>query len=134
MRRAISLKTAIIAILALPILGAAHHHMPVAHVVRLSNNRFEPAEVRVAVGDTVRFVNGAGGPHNVQFMPESTTVAAREILDRAMKDRIAPLTSPMFIVSDEKYEFVVPQLPAGRYPFLCSPHWANMRGAMVVTR
>lgn len=106
---------------------------PRTHVVRLEGNRFVPADSRVAVGDTVRFVNGQGGPHNVQFMAESIPATAHGVLNEAMKSRILPLTSPMFIVPDEAYALVVPALAPGRYAFLCSPHWANMRGALIVT-
>ena len=121
------------ALLVLPLLLAARPTAaPRLHVVQLSSNRFEPALIRVAVGDTVRFVNGPGGPHNVQFLPESTTVAARELLNRAMKDRIGPLASPLFMIEGDTYEIVVPPLPLGRYPFLCNPHWANMRGALII--
>ena len=105
---------------------------PTAHVVRLESNRFVPADSRVRPGDTVRFVNGQGGPHNVQFMAESIPATAQHVLNDAMKDRILPLTSPMFIVPDEVYAIVVPKLAPGRYAFLCSPHWANMRGALTV--
>lgn len=105
---------------------------PTTHLVRLEANRFVPADVRVAVGDTVRFVNGLGGPHNVQFMAESIPATIQKVLNDAMKDRILSLTSPMLIVTDEVYTFVVPRLPPGRYAFLCSPHWANMRGALTV--
>jgi plastocyanin len=115
-------------------LSAAWRNGPVtAQEVRLSGNRFTPSEIRVVVGDTIRFINGMGGPHNIQFMAESISVAAQSVLNYAMKDRILPLTSPMFLTEGEKYELVIPELPAGRYPFLCSPHWANMRGAIVVS-
>ena len=102
------------------------------HVVQLQSNRFVPADSRVAVGDTVRFVNVQGGPHNVQFMAESIPATAHGVLNDAMRDRILPLTSPMFIVPDEVYTLVVPKLPPGRYAFLCSPHWASMRGSLTV--
>lgn len=102
------------------------------HVVTLDRNRFDPREIPARPGDTIRFVNGMGGPHNVQFMAESISVADRKRIDEAMKDRVATLTSPMFIIEGDTYVFVVPALPAGRYPFLCSPHWANMRGALVI--
>jgi plastocyanin len=105
---------------------------PASHVVRLAANRFIPAETRVAFGDTVRFVNGDGGPHNVQFMAESIPATAQSVLNDAMKNRILPLTSPMFIVPEDVYTLVVPKLAPGRYAFLCSPHWANMRGALTV--
>ena len=102
------------------------------HVVKLEASRFVPAESRVAPGDTVRFVNGQGGPHNVQFMAESIPATAQRLINDAMRDRILPLTSPMFIIPDEVYTLVVPALPPGRYAFLCSPHWANMRGSLTV--
>lgn len=106
--------------------------VPTTHVVKLEANRFVPAETRVAPGDTVRFVNGQGGPHNVQFMAESIPATAQSLLNDAMRERILPLTSPMFIVPDEVYTLVVPRLAPGRYAFLCSPHWANMRGSLTV--
>lgn len=111
---------------------SARPHAPATHVVTLDRNRFDPREIRALPGDTIRFVNGMGGPHNVQFMAESISVVDRKRIDDAMKTRIAPLTSPMFIIEGETFVLVVPELPAGRYPFLCSPHWANMRGALVV--
>jgi plastocyanin len=65
-------------------------------------------------------------------MAESIPATAQRALNDAMTARILPLTSPMFIVADEAYTIVVPQLAPGRYAFLCSPHWANMRGALTV--
>lgn len=112
--------------------SASPGRAPGIHVVQLTGNRFMPSVVKAAPGDTIRFVNGLGGPHNVQFMAESISVSARAALDDAMEDRILALTSPMFITEGESYTLVVPKLEKGRYPFLCSPHWANMRGALVV--
>ena len=113
---------------------AARSPAPATHVIRLSANRFVPAETQVAAGDTVRFVNGEGGPHNEQFRAESIPATEQQLLNDAMQDRILPLTSPMFIVPDETWGFVVPSLSPGRYAFLCSPHWATMRGAIVLRR
>lgn len=76
-----------------------------------------------------------GGPHNVEFIGDSLTSAARHLLIGAMgKDTVRALGGPWLIIADETYEFVVPSLPAGRYPWLCSPHFANMRGALIVER
>jgi len=122
-----------IALIAGATISAAHPATIRTHEVRLDANRFSPAQVIAKPGDTIRFVNGLGGPHNVQFMAESISVASRHLLNAAMHDRILPLTSPMFLTEGETYELVVPKLTAGRYPFLCSPHWASMRGALVVT-
>ena len=112
--------------------AAARQPVRTTHEVRLSGNRFTPSEIKATPGDTIRFVNGLGGPHNIQFMAESISVVARNTLNEAMPDKILPLTSPMFLTEGELYTFVVPKLAPGRYPFLCSPHWANMRGALII--
>ena len=117
------------------LLGASVTSPPAAHVIQLRSNRFMPAEVRARPGDTLRFVNGEGGPHNVEFISDSLTSAARHLLIAAMgKDTVRALGGPWLILADETYQIVVPNLPAGRYPWLCSPHFANMRGALIVER
>jgi hypothetical protein len=35
-----------------------------SRLIRMEANRFSPAEIRARAGDTLMFVNGAGGPHN----------------------------------------------------------------------
>jgi plastocyanin len=107
---------------------------PATHTVRLERNRFVPAVVTASPGDTIRFVNGEGGPHNVAFDTDSIPKDVRKVIDAAMpKPKIAEMSSGMLILQDEAYTIVVPKLGAGRYAFLCTPHWANMRGAIVVT-
>jgi plastocyanin len=107
----------------------------VTHTVQLQNNRFSPAEIRARVGDTLHFKNTPGGLHNVQFHADSIAPRARALLDSAMPGKkIAPLASPLLILEDETYTMRVPALPEGRYPLFCSPHFGNMRGALVVER
>jgi plastocyanin len=104
------------------------------HEVRLSANRFVPDETIARAGDTVRFINGGGGPHNIQFFVDSLSESARSLLERAMPgDKIGPVASPLLLDQNETYQFELPALPAGRYPYVCLPHSAsNMRGALVV--
>jgi plastocyanin len=105
------------------------------HVIRLEANRFVPRETKVGVGDTVRFVNGQGGPHNVEFIADSMPVPARAILDSAMTGlKIRTLSGPLLIFPEQEYKVVMPPIPNGRYAFLCVPHAANMQGAVVVER
>src|SRR5687768_11117277 len=105
------------------------------HTVRLDRNSFIPAETHAAPGDTVRFMNGDGGPHNVAFVADSIAKHARVAIGAAMpKPKITDLSSGMLILKDESYTIVVPKLEPGRYAFLCQPHYASMRGALVVTR
>jgi plastocyanin len=109
------------------------------HVVQMTSRgsgpRYEPALTSVRAGDTVRFINVRGGPHNVQFFADSIEGGARAPLDSALGDtRIGPLSSRLLWDPNDAYVFVVPALPPGRYPFVCAPHYsAGMMGALVVT-
>ena len=119
--------------LAATLRAATPEAAPATHVVQLTGNRFAPAETRARVGDTVRFVNGIGGPHNVQFVAESIAGPARVTLARAMGGaKIGPLSSPLLLDPEERYVIVVPAVREGRYAFECLPHAATMRGALVV--
>ena len=101
-------------------------------LIRLQGNRFTPAETRVRAGDTVRFVNGNGGPHNVQFEADSIAPAEAKLITTAMTgQKIGPMSSPLLLDPEEAYAIVVPALPAGRYPFFCLPH-RDMRGGLIV--
>lgn len=101
--------------------------------VLLQGNEFLPATIRARVGDTLRFVNGSGGPHNVAFERDSIAQAARAQLAQAMGgEKLGPLSGPLLLDPDETYLIVVPSLPAGRYPLYCLPHQMNMRGALIV--
>ena len=107
------------------------------HEVRMGSrggNRFDPVTTTARAGDTVRFINGSGGPHNVQFFADSIPDPARDLLDRAMPgEKIGWLTSQLFLDRDEVYDIVVPALAPGRYPFVCLPHYSgHMTGAIVV--
>ena len=103
------------------------------HVVRLDGNAFIPAETRATSGDTIRFVNGNGGPHNVMFLADSIAKDARIAIDAAMpKPKIGDMSSHLLLDPAETYTIVVPKLTAGRYAFVCLPHQANMRGALVI--
>jgi plastocyanin len=101
---------------------------------RMSDGKFVPAVLTAHPGDTLRFKNGLGGPHNVQFFADSIPAASQAILDAAMpEEKIGPLSSHLLLEEDEVYQFVVPALPPGRYPFVCLPHFAmSMKGALVV--
>ena len=108
--------------------------------VLLNNNRFMPSIITARVGDTLAFVNGRGGPHNVQFADDSLTDAAHRLIDAAMPERPkqpwsrdVPLASPLLVLDGDTYKVVVPALPPGRYRFFCTPHMnGGMRGELVV--
>ena len=108
--------------------------------VRLDNNRFSPSIITARVGDTLAFVNGRGGPHNVQFADDSITDDVHKLIDAAMPERPrmkwardVPLASPLLVLDGETYKVVVPALPPGRYRFFCTPHMmGGMRGELII--
>ena len=107
---------------------------PQTIVVRMQGNEFRPRIVQAHPGDSVRFMNGNGGPHNIAFAVDSISAAALTLLTAAMKgEKIGPVSGPL-LLEEESYAFVVPALPAGRYPILCVPHMTNMRGELRVSR
>ena len=121
--------------LCLAVTGLGGRRAPSTVVVRLEGNEFRPSIVQARAGDSVRFVNGNGGPHNIAFVADSIAEPARTLLTQAMKgEKIGPLSSPLLLDPAESYAFVVPALPPGRYPLFCAPHLANMRGELRVSR
>ena len=97
-------------------------------------SRFVPAAVTANPGDTLRFINQSGGPHNIQFFADSMPAEAGRLLDAAMLgEKIAPLSSPLLVLDNATYDIAVPALPPGRYPFVCLPHFGSrMLGALIV--
>ena len=97
-------------------------------------SRFVPGETSARAGDTLRFINQTGGPHNIQFFVDSIPESARALLEAAMPgEKIGPLSSPLLLDEHARYDIAVPALPPGRYPFVCLPHFASrMLGAIIV--
>jgi plastocyanin len=94
---------------------------------------FQPNGLRIQPGDIVEFVNVSGGPHNVQFYPNRIPAGAREVLNRAMAQRMGDLASPMFTTPNQKYTVNFAGAPQGTYDFFCLPHQAlGMKGTIIV--
>lgn len=122
--------------LCLAVVGFGGRRAPQTVLVRLEGNEFRPRVVQARAGDSVRFVNGNGGPHNIAFAVDSIPEAARALLAQAMQgEKLGPVSGPLLFDPAESYAFVVPaELLPGRYPLLCVPHMANMRGELHVSR
>lgn len=94
---------------------------------------FQPNGLRIQPGDIVEFVNVSGGPHNVQFYPNRIPAGAREVLNRAMAQRMGDLASSMFTTPNQKYTVSFAGAPEGTYDFFCLPHQAlGMKGTIIV--
>ena len=113
------------------LLSARLPSAPTRHTVRMVGNGFQPRELTIDKGDTVRFVLGSGGPHNAAFREITGEAASR--LRKVMKDTIADLSGPILIVPGETYDIVFSDVPPGRYPYWCIPHLAGgMMGTSIV--
>ncbi len=92
------------------------------HRVDMGGNRFVPARLAISAGDTVDFVNGAGGPHNVAFWADSLLAGTRDRISRLMPDSIAPLVGSLAFEEEQTWTMAFTGLPPGRYPYFCLPH------------
>ena len=104
---------------------------PKTHIVRMQGSRFVPSELTIETGDTVRFVMGTGGPHNVGFRDLKGAGADR--LRKLMPDTIGSLSGPLLLDPGQTYQIVFTDVPAGAYPFWCVPHISSgMTGTITV--
>ena len=85
---------------------------------------FEPANIEVDRGDTVRFVQAAEAPHNVRFTKEPPGAKLG-----------SAATSPYLVAKGHSYELVIDaRFPDGTYTYVCDPHeMSGMRGSMTVS-
>lgn len=95
--------------------------------------RFDPATITIKRGDGVRWTVVSGLPHNVTFWPDSLPAGASTVLQANMPQTTAPLTGPMLITAGQTYAVSFAGVPAGTYPYYCTPHVAlGMKGRIVV--
>ena len=85
--------------------------------------RFQPAEISVQPGDTLRFEQAGAMPHNVEFrdIPIGTDLGAAR-------------SSPYLTRSGERYDLVIDsRFATGVHNFVCTPHESlGMRGILTV--
>lgn len=95
--------------------------------------RFEPKNITINRGDVIRFVNVSGGPHNVAFDPAKVPAAAKGPLSAAMPSQLSELTGPFVTAPNAAYMMSFANVPAGTYPYLCTPHLAlGMTGVITI--
>lgn len=112
-------------------MGATHD---VNMVLEGSAYLYVPAALTIKTGDVVVFHNVSGGPHNVQFYPDSIPAGAQEVLAAAMPNQMSPLAGELLVEPNATYTISFAGAPAGDYHFMCLPHLAmNMVGKITVT-
>jgi plastocyanin len=107
------------------------------HVVRMVGDergfRYEPQSITIRQGDAIRWEMISGAPHNVAFDPAQIPEPARAQINANMEGRVADLSSPMMMNVGENYTISFANVPAGTYPYFCTPHLAmGMTGTIVV--
>ena len=88
---------------------------------------FEPANVTISKGDTVKWVNNKLPPHNIVFDEKNIPTGSKELATKLSHEAL--LFSP-----GESYEVTFgDDVPAGTYSYFCAPHrGAGMMGKITV--
>jgi plastocyanin len=95
--------------------------------------RFVPATITIKPGDTVRWTNVSGGPHNVSFWSDSIPAGASTSLQANMSQTTAPLIGPLLTAPSATYTISFAGAQPGTYGYYCTPHLAlGMKGKIVV--
>jgi plastocyanin len=83
---------------------------------------FEPNNLTIAPGTTVRFINVSGGPHNIAFWPDSIPAGGASALNAGMKNTIDNLSGAFLTQPNETYDVSFANAPTGTYKGFCTPH------------
>ena len=106
--------------------SAATPSGPVVEVKMTGNGStkaaFEPNSITIPVGATVRFINVAGGPHDIAFWADSVPAGGAAALQAGMKNTIDNLSGPFLTQPNETYEVSFANAPQGTYHGFCTPH------------
>lgn len=89
--------------------------------------QFEPANITIHSGDTVKWVNNKLPPHNIVFDEKQIPTGSKDLATKLSHEQL--LFSP-----GESYEVTFSSdLPAGTYTYYCAPHrGAGMVGKITV--
>ena len=83
---------------------------------------YEPSSITIPAGATVRFINVAGGPHNITFWSDSVPSGGAAALQAGMKNTVDNLSGPFLTQPNESYEVSFANAPKGTYKGFCTPH------------
>src|SRR5262249_39655652 len=105
--------------------AAATTSGPVVEVKMTGNGStkaaFDPSSITIPSGATVRFVNVAGGPHDIAFWSDSVPSGGVAALQAGMKNTIDNLSGPFLTQPNESYEVSFANAPNGTYKGYCTP-------------
>ncbi len=108
-------------------------------IVNMVDFGFDPAEITVLPGDTVRFVQTTATPHNVEFrrFPDGARFSNGPPSDSPASTAASfppPRMGPFLTQPGEVYEIVIGRdFVAGVYRYMCTPHEVmDMKGKILV--
>ena len=98
----------------------------IVHEVRMVGStemefRFEPADLTIKVGDTVRWINASGLPHNVAFYADSIPRGAVHVIESVMpaEGKLGPMNGRIVSELGDAFEMDFVHAPLGAYRYFC---------------
>ena len=90
------------------------------------NYRYQPASLTIKLGDTVRWINVSGLPHNVAFYADKIPEGAGAQIDALMpaEGKLGPMNGRLMIQPNDTFEMTFANVPTGDYGYFCVPHEA----------
>lgn len=118
------------AVAAAPVTGTIHE---VKMIGDEKGYRFEPASITIKEGDGIKYVNVAGGPHNVAFDPAQIPADVKPQLSANMPDQMGELSGKLLVAPNDSYTVSFGKIKPGTYEAHCTPHLAmNMKQTITV--
>jgi plastocyanin len=107
------------------------------HVVNMVGDnagyRYQPSTIEARPGDGNRFVMVSGAPHNIAFDAALIPAGQKDQLSANMGENSSNGSSQIMLTNGEEWTLSLGNLAPGRYPFMCTPHFAmNMKGEIIV--
>jgi plastocyanin len=102
--------------------GAGTVHEVQMVVTDAGEYRYIPDALTIKAGDTVRWINVSGGPHNVQFKAGQVPDGAEAVLNAAMANRMGSMNGGLIMAPNAVYEIDFTGAPVGQYDYVCTPH------------
>lgn len=98
----------------------------VVHEVRMVGSvdggfRFEPVNLTIKAGDTVRWINGSGFPHNVAFYADRIPQGAAGVIESMMPadGKLGPMNGRIVSELGDAFEMGFVNAPSGTYHYFC---------------
>jgi plastocyanin len=97
---------------------------------------YQPATLTIKVGDTVRWLNVSGFPHNVAFYENQIPGGAKDYLTgiyQSKQGNIGAISGRLMTQPNDSFEITFAGAPTGAYSYYCTPHEAlGMKATLTI--